>query len=184
MNTTVERQKMLTWLVVIGPAIACGSTLTAFIVAPFPKGSVSSIMLGIMLMPLLFAFFVAWQIWRHKNWARRLFLAGFFGGFPLAPWMFLPSAYGGLGQYQLLSRALGVAGFIYGIVFTVYLFKPEVRSMFIATPPQRPRQILYAVLAFGVGLGYLKFSIASLRYAKEHFPQSITPAPVAVPSTR
>ena len=177
-----EIQKRLDQLVFIGIGVSClSAVLTFMVIPPMPMNpGINTVVKIYMLIPVLLGIFVLWQIHRHKNWARRLMLAVFFSWLPSILMTFVPSAHAAFGPHRFMGRISGVINLLYSAVFTVFLFKSEVRSLFIATPAKRSRQVLYAELAFCIGLSYVILGHISQRYAT-HLTHLVPPGKLSVP---
>jgi hypothetical protein len=108
-----------------------------------------------------FASLILWKIAHFRNWARRWFiLAAVIRIVYAVPqtvfWMAMMRALLKPSEVTTTIAVVGASGFLYSIAFTLFLFRPRVRSLFIAKAPDRALALvllgLAAVIAFWVGV--------------------------------
>jgi hypothetical protein len=146
-------------LVVIGMTLLFFSSLFSFLTSPaqnhlnFPSSHPVAFLRIIVLVSLLCGLFILSKVDKHRSWARRLIIAGFILGLPSTPSNLSAMKAQYPGHPILLSVELGIIAlsFLYSLVLSGYLFRPDVRLLFISTPPKLSRQIIFGVMLFSLG---------------------------------
>jgi len=143
--------KTLSRLISIAIFITCLNSFV-YIVEYFVNGKAALVSTTGTLVLLGFNVFILLKIGQLRNWARRLFFILFIlFSIPLSPAMLL-SPQGGMVYststlFASLERLFNLGDLLIGIVLIVHLFNPQVRALFVTTPPKTHQRVLLILLA-------------------------------------
>ena len=165
MEPNESRPLMLFRLVVTAIVITCASSFLYMIdgvLMGYPW--VSNILITVILTAI--NVFLLTAILQGRNWARRVYIClCLLLGFAFLPAILFATPGGIIYPRNLLlgwlQKVVDLSGIFIGLVLTGYLFKSDVRALFIATPPKLYQRLLLAVCAFtSLGLGFAGFATA------------------------